>query len=64
MKRVGLLAMHCAPVNYVRINAQSYRIQFEALLSTNESSLGASARSQQPKKSGPGTRSEHNTGPV
>ena len=22
-------AMHCAPVNYVRINAQSYRIQFE-----------------------------------
>lgn len=32
-RRVGLLAMHCAPVNYVRINAQSYRIQFEALLS-------------------------------
>lgn len=53
-RRVGLLAMHCAPVNYVRINAQSYRIQFEALLSGKDCLGGPLVeRSQRAKKSGP-----------
>ena len=52
-------AIHCAPVNYVRINAQSYRIQFERFFFQAISLGGPFRRGRQPKKSAAGTRAQY-----
>ena len=47
-------AMHCAPVNYVRINAESYRIQFERFFFHRSRSGAPSAAVDSRKNRRPG----------